>query len=176
MVNVRRVVTGVRNGKAMFLSDNEVQSYNFKSVPGFAQAAIWSTETAAKIGGEIAPEAAITVLPPIGGTRLLVVTFPPDAVMMSPSFSPEAAGAEYGEVFRDFAACFERDAPGMHTTPTLDYDIVLSGQITLEVDDSQTVHLNPGDIVVQGGVRHAWRNPNNAPATMLFVLMGARKV
>jgi hypothetical protein len=175
-MNVRRVVTGVRNGKAVFLSDEEIQGYNFKSVPGFAQTALWSTEAAPKVGGKIAPDATETIVPRVGGTRLMVVTFPPDSVMMSPQFSPEAAGAEYGEVFRDFAACFEPDAPGMHTTPTLDYGVLLRGNISLEVDDGQIAQLNPGDVVIQGGARHGWRNPNSTPATLLFVLMGAQKV
>ncbi|HCY04926.1 MAG TPA: cupin domain-containing protein, partial [Gammaproteobacteria bacterium] len=62
--------------------------------------------------------------------------------------------------------------PGMHTTPTLDYGIVLQGQITLELD-SESVNLNAGDIVVQRATAHAWRNNSNEPCVMVFVLISS---
>lgn len=54
--------------------------------------------------------------PPPGGTNLMFITFPPDAVMMSPGFDPAAAGAEYMQVLPGLAEKFEMDHPGMHTT------------------------------------------------------------
>ena len=69
----------------------------------------------------------------------------------------------------------EPDRPGMHGTDSIDYGIVLSGEILLELDDGATVHLEPGDCVVQQGTRHAWRNHTSQPCTMAFVLVGARR-
>jgi hypothetical protein len=60
-------------------------------------------------------------------------------------------------------------------TPTVDYAVVLESEIWLEVDDHQTVHLRRGDIVVQNGTRHGWRNKGSQSATMLFVLHGANQ-
>jgi quercetin dioxygenase-like cupin family protein len=53
--------------------------------------------------------------------------------------------------------------------------VVLEGEIWLEVDDHQTVHLRRGDIVAQNGTRHGWRNKGSQSATMLFVLHGANQ-
>ena len=52
----------------------------------------------------------------------------------------------------------EPDAPGMHTTATIDFEVVLEGEVWLELDDGEEVHLRVGDCVVQNGTRHAWRN------------------
>jgi quercetin dioxygenase-like cupin family protein len=60
----------------------------------------------------------------------------------------------------------------MHRTPTLDLICILAGEIWLELDDGD-VHLREGDCVVQNGTRHAWRNRNDSPCTMVIVLIGA---
>jgi quercetin dioxygenase-like cupin family protein len=62
----------------------------------------------------------------------------------------------------------------MHKTTTVDYALVFEGEIWLELDDAKTVHLTKGDVVVQNGTRHAWRNKGTASATMLFFLNGAK--
>ncbi|MFF5968677.1 cupin domain-containing protein [Streptomyces collinus] len=63
----------------------------------------------------------------------------------------------------------------MHATPTVDYGIVLQGEIVLELDDGHRTSLSAGDIVIQNGTRHAWRNRSDQPATMAFVLIGAEQ-
>jgi quercetin dioxygenase-like cupin family protein len=63
----------------------------------------------------------------------------------------------------------------MHTTDTVDYGIVLEGEVWLELDDGQQIHLHPHDVVVQNGTRHAWRNRSDKPVRMAFVLIGARR-
>jgi len=127
--------------------------------------------TLAGDGEETAPSDA-PLLPARGETTLLIVQFPPDAVFGAPDFDGARAGAEHVSFAPDFAARFEPDAPGVHTTDSIDYDIVLDGEIWLELDD-ETVHLSAGDVAVQNGTRHAWRNKGDRPATMAFVLVGA---
>jgi hypothetical protein len=105
----------------------------------------------------------------------MVVTFPPDSVMMSETFDPVAAGREYRENLPGLAEKFEADDPGMHRTDSVDYGIVLQGEIWLELDGGRQVHLKPHDTVIQNGTRHAWRNKSDAPTTMAFVLIGARR-
>lgn len=61
----------------------------------------------------------------------------------------------------------------MHTTPTVDYDVVIEGEVWLELSEGE-VHLTTGDVVVQHGTRHAWRNKGDKPATVLAVLIGAQ--
>jgi uncharacterized cupin superfamily protein len=105
----------------------------------------------------------------------MVVTFPPDAVMMSSSFDPAAAGGEYMQVLPGLAEKFEMESPGMHTTDSVDYAVLLDGEIHLELDDGAAKKLAPRDVVIQNGTRHAWRNKSDKPATMLFVLVGAKR-
>ncbi|MBI6554557.1 cupin domain-containing protein [Pseudomonas veronii] len=61
----------------------------------------------------------------------------------------------------------------MHASSTVDYGIVLKGPLVLELEDGQTRELTTGDIVVQQGNIHAWRNPGSEPALITFVLIGA---
>jgi mannose-6-phosphate isomerase-like protein (cupin superfamily) len=63
----------------------------------------------------------------------------------------------------------------MHTTDTVDFEYVLSGSIDLELDNGETVHLTPGDTVVQNGTRHAWRNRGSEPCQLVVVLVGAHR-
>ena len=69
----------------------------------------------------------------------------------------------------------EVEHPGMHTTGTIDYGVVISGEIWLELDDRAEVHLKQGDCVVQNGTRHAWRNKSVEPCIMAFVMVGAKR-
>jgi mannose-6-phosphate isomerase-like protein (cupin superfamily) len=61
----------------------------------------------------------------------------------------------------------------MHTTDTLDYGVVIRGEIILELDDGKSVHLRQGDCIVQNGTRHRWNNPLAEPCLMAFVMIGA---
>ena len=61
----------------------------------------------------------------------------------------------------------------MHTTPTVDYGVVLEGEIVLDLGAGESALLRAGDVVVQNGTRHAWRNPGTSPATVFFVMVGA---
>jgi mannose-6-phosphate isomerase-like protein (cupin superfamily) len=174
----RRVVTGLRDGKSVFVSDAPVpNAHVYASIPGFMTSVVWATVPVPPLpqrGQEGAPVGTL-ITPPPGETRLMVVTFPPDAVMGGAGFDPERAELEQAQQLPGLAERFEAGNPGMHTTDTLDYDIVLDGEIWLELDDGAEVHLQQGDLVVQCGTRHAWRNRGARPATMAFVLVGARR-
>jgi quercetin dioxygenase-like cupin family protein len=67
----------------------------------------------------------------------------------------------------------EMDHPGMHTTNTIDFEVVLSGRIVLELDDGAETELHPGDTVVQNGTRHRWTNPGDEPAVIAVFMVGA---
>jgi mannose-6-phosphate isomerase-like protein (cupin superfamily) len=177
-MKVRRVVTGNSGSKSVFVSDGPApRSRDFASIPGQSSTLIWSTpgEPAVPHDGVDAITDKSTYLPRPAETRLMVVTFAPDSTMMSASFDPAAAGRELMEELPDLAATFEPDNPGMHTTDTVDYGIVLEGEIWLELDDGKEVHLKAHDVVIQNGTRHAWRNKTDKPVKMAFVLIGARR-
>jgi mannose-6-phosphate isomerase-like protein (cupin superfamily) len=112
-------------------------------------------------------------VPGPGGTSLHFLTFPPASVFSDPSFDGEAARDEALIRLRGLADYFEKEDPAMHKTNTVDYAVVYDGEIWLELDNGETVHLNRGDVVVQSGTRHAWRNKGARPVTMLFFLNGA---
>jgi hypothetical protein len=122
--------------------------------------------------GEQAPPH-ILVTPEPGATKLMIVVFPPDSVFAT--VDPASAFEEQTVHIPGLIQAFEPDAPGMHTTDTVDYDIVLDGEIWLELDDGAETMLKQGDVVVQCGTRHAWRNRGDGPATMCFVLIGAER-
>lgn len=178
-MKVRRVVTGTgAEGRSGVVSDGPApRAASYRTVPGFESALIWSTQANATVGRDTprddSPHASF--VPGPGESRLMIVNFPPDAVMMRSDFDPAAFGAEFAANAPGLAESFEMDHPGMHTTNSIDYDVVLEGEIVLELDDGKEVTLRAHDVVVQGGTRHAWRNRSDKPAKMLFVLMGAAR-
>jgi hypothetical protein len=179
-MSYRRIVTGhATDGKSVFVSDTVApRSTAFKGVPGFVTTLMWETRPGATLPNAATSDpslAATSWVPSPGGTNLMLVTFPADSVMLSPDFDPAAAGAEYMQVLPGLAERFEMEHPGMHTTDTIDYGVLLEGQLHLELDDGASRKLEPRDVVIQNGTRHAWRNRSGAPATMLFVLVGAQR-
>lgn len=173
---LRRIVTGEIKGKSVFVSDDPVpHTHHYAAVPGFASALAWATPPQPRLpqdGTDPSP-AQISVVPAPHGTRLIFVQFPPDSVMLSGDFDPAAASAEYARHLPGLAECFDTDGSGMHRTDSVDYDVIVAGELWLELDDGETRHLKAGDVVVQNGTRHAWRNRSDKPAIMVAVLVGA---
>ena len=94
------------------------------------------------------------------------MTFPPGSVFADPSFHGDAALSEALSRLRGLADHFEKDDPAMHKTNTVDYAVVYECEIWLELDDTNIIRLKRGDVVVQNGTRHAWRNKGTTPVTM----------
>lgn len=174
-MTVRRVVAGTdARGKSVFLSDGAVpHSHEFASMPGQAQTRVWFTAgppATTPPAGEPTDNTG-PVVPGPGGASFVIVRYAPDSVVASPDFDPAAAGREMAAYAPDLAQVFEPD--GMHRTASVDYGVVLEGEVWLELDDGAQTRLRPGDTVVQVAARHAWRNKTDAPATVAFVLTGA---
>ena len=171
----RRVVTENATGKSVVQSDESLLAYEFKTVTGYEHTLVWVNPTTPDLREEQRfdryPD---SVVPGPGGTSLHFVTFPPSSVFADPSFDGEAARSEALIRLKGLADHFEKEDPAMHKTNTVDYAIVYDGEIWLELDDAKTMHLKRGDVVVQNGTRHAWRNKGTKPVTMLFFLNGAR--
>jgi hypothetical protein len=172
----RRVVTENVNGKAVVQSDEPLFAYEFKTVPGYEHTLVWVNSTTPDLSEQQKfdryPD---SVVPGPGGTSFHFVTFPPGSVFADPSFDGEAARDEALIRLRGLADHFEKEDTGMHKTNTVDYAVVCEGEIWLELDDAKTIHLKRGDVVVQNGTRHAWRNKGTKTVTMLFFLNGARE-
>ena len=179
-MQVRRVVvSNGADGKSRVQSDGFApRAVEYQSLPGHGSALLWSTPASPEVGASVAAADAtpeVKFVPGPGETRLLFVTFPPDSAMMRADFDPAAFGAEAMRNAPGLAEKFEMDHPGMHTTDSVDYGVLLDGEIHLELDDGVTKKLAQGDVVVQNGTRHAWRNKTDKAATMLFVLVGAKR-
>jgi hypothetical protein len=174
---INRIVTGHRadGGAHVVLRSAPPRSHAFKNIPGMVSRLVWATPATPTLPFDGAdPTPGVTsFVPAPGETRLLVVTFPPDSVFASPDFDGQAANEENLAISPGLAERFEPD--GRHTTPTVDYGIVLDGELWLELDAAEQTRLKPFDIVVQNGTRHAWRNKSDRTATVAFVLIGARQ-
>ena len=175
---VRRIVTGELDGKSVVVSDGPVgNTHDYAAVPGFRTTLAWATTASVPtlpFDGRDPVPGIESMLPAPHGTRLIVVQFPPDSVMAAPGFDGAAAGAEYAAYLPGLAESFDTDGSGFHRTATVDYDVILSGELSLELDDGEIRHLKAGDIVIQNGTRHAWRNRTETPAVMLSVLLGTK--
>ncbi|RJG13633.1 cupin domain-containing protein [Pseudomonas cavernicola] len=174
-----RIVTGHDEfGHSQVISCGPLPgSEEFTHSRGFSAALVWQTPAVpALVDQPIDPALQMSsVVPAPGGTSALLVTFPPDALAGGADFDPVAATEELCERLPGLGERFEAEHPGFHRTDTIDYGVVLEGEITLELDDGRTSRLKQGDLVVQMGTRHAWRNTGNIPARLLFVLVGAKR-
>jgi mannose-6-phosphate isomerase-like protein (cupin superfamily) len=167
MKPVRRVVTGHRDGKAVVIYDNAAPNQKLREASGLVSTLLWVTdETPADISG-VADRAAreIGVPPPANGSVFRVVDFPPE----QRERSREAILREMGVAGQGGARHH-----GMHRTRSVDYAVVLEGEIDMLLDDSE-VHLKVGDVLVQQGTNHAWVNRGTQPCRIAFVLIDARE-
>lgn len=174
-MDVRRVVTGHDPaGRAVFVSDEPVAALELSLFPEWAFHTIWGADTTPAFpdDGTLGPMAAY--FPPAGGFRILLSTIPPaDAPPPPEDLDLSAATAEAEAALPGLLATMEPDHPGMHTSATLDVELILQGEAILELDDGAERHLREGDMVVQNGTRHRWSNPGAVPTVMLVVMIGA---
>jgi mannose-6-phosphate isomerase-like protein (cupin superfamily) len=173
-MDARRVVTGHDGeGKAVFVSDELVPPVTLALLPGSEFHRLWGADSTRTFPDDGSRPEAVAYFPPVGGFRFGFFTVPPDGHRPPQDIDLGAALAELEEKLPGLAAHVEFDNPGMHTTATVDYGIVLSGQAILELDDGATVSLNVGDTYVQNGTRHRWSNPGDVPAVLAVTLIGA---
>ncbi len=173
---VRRVVTGHdERGKAIVISDGPAPFVHVNAVdPEWYSTDIWRTnETPARIV-RAAAESTLgprRQMPGKRGTVLRINHFPPESAAVR-QMDVRASRAAFAALGNEKAATFGKGGrhPLMHRTETIDYAIVLSGEITMVLDD-EDVTLRAGDVVVQCGTNHAWSNRSNAPCVVAFVLI-----
>lgn len=172
---IHRVVTGHdADGKAIIASDGPLATIvELAAIPGTVFHEVWaSTGTPALLDNGADPTVAALMLPPPKhGTRMRFVDIPPDtdeflahgAAQMQDAFS------QIGDAAASTVKADSRH-PLMHRTESVDYGIVIEGEMTLMLDDSE-VQLKTGSVVVQRGTNHAWANRSGKPCRMLFILV-----
>lgn len=172
----RRIVTGHdAQGNAIIQEDGpppRVQRIGGEIGPMFYE--VWNTRaTPAPIdrsSGEPG-EAGIVLAPPKGGTRIRVLDIPPEDERLS-QLTPEEAKAHFAEVGAGAASSHSANSRHamMHRTETVDYGIVLDGELVLIVDDGETL-VRQGDIVIQRGTNHGWANRSGRNCRIAFILI-----
>lgn len=173
---VRRVVTGHNEaGRAIIQSDAPPTRVQIIGGNGPTFYEIWNTrETPALIdrdGAEPA-EDQLMLVPPRRGTRIRVLDFPPETDE-STKIDAATARKHFAEVGAAQASTHgggESRHPYMHRTETIDYGIVLEGEITLLVDEGETT-VRAGDIVIQRGTNHGWTNRSGRNCRVAFILI-----
>jgi mannose-6-phosphate isomerase-like protein (cupin superfamily) len=179
----QRFLTGRdATGKSVFKAAGITpQVIRIDSNPGLTFYELYATDGVPPLSGrEADPMLRKTQdFPGPGGTNFRLISYPP----RRPAGWKPPAGVTFASALAELdmkvpgmGRHFDREAPGMHTTDTVDYGIVVRGEMTLELDDGQTMHLRQGDCVIQNGTRHRWRNPSTVePCLMAFVSVGGRR-
>jgi mannose-6-phosphate isomerase-like protein (cupin superfamily) len=176
---IRRVVTGHdANGKATVLSDGPAPFVHVNPRnPGDTSTDIWRTGDM-PVTIVAAPEETTLgprrQMPAGNGTVIRINRFAPETDAVR-NMSVEAARAAFAALGNEPASTFGRGGhhPMMHRTETIDYALILSGEITMILDD-QDVHLKAGDVVVQCGTNHAWSNRSGEICEVMFVLIDGK--
>src|SRR5262245_50025300 len=166
----RRVVTGHDgSGKAVVVFDGAAPNAKLRKATGLTSTLLWVTDSspADNSGRADAAERDIGVAPPHRGSIFRMVDFPPAAD--APAVDNAAMLKEMGI---SGAGHTDPRKATMHRTRSVDYAIVISGEIDMLLDDSE-VHLKAGDVVVQRGTNHAWVNRGSESCRIAFVLIDA---
>ncbi|MER2133288.1 MAG: cupin domain-containing protein [Arthrobacter sp.] len=173
-MHVRRVVTGHnKEGRSAVISDQPApRTHDFAAIPGFSNTVVWAVpDVSAPADVPVDATPALTsLMPGPGGSALTIVQFPPSAVFAS--IDPAAAAEEEAAALPGLADTFDPEMPGFHTTQTIDYQVVLSGQLLLALETGEPTLLQAGDVVIQNATKHAWSNPTSAPAVLAAVSIG----
>jgi len=173
-MRVRRVVTGHdARGKAVVVNDSPVEPVTATLTGESEFHVLWGADSVRHFPDDGSPPPHVSYFPPVGGFRFGLFSVPPEGRSLPADLDLESALAEFDAKLPGLASHIEPDAPGMHTTATIDYEVVLEGEVWLELDDGVEVHLRAGDTVVQNGTRHAWRNHGSETARLAVVLIGA---
>ena len=173
---VRRVVTGHdANGKAIVLEDGLAPAVRTNPHrPGHISVDLWKTsDSPVRISREEADPTSgpKQIHPPAHGTVFRISEVPPETEATR-NITPEQAQAAFRHMGNEQASTFSQNKrhPFMHRTESVDYAVVLEGEITMLLDDDE-VHLKAGDVVIQRGTNHAWSNRSGKPVKMLYVLI-----
>lgn len=169
---IRRVVTGFdAQGVSTFVQDGPSPAVRTVAErPGYRVTNLWCTgQVPASVHAADAIASHQGVAPPKGGTVLRIIDFPPEP--QDPQELARALQATFGSMYKDADhAPREGEHPGMHRTDTVDYALMLEGEMVAILESGDTV-LKAGDVLIQRGTRHAWANRSGRPARIAFVLV-----
>jgi len=176
--NFKRIVTGHdAEGNSIISSCGPPPArFEIQSVPGLVFHEIWRTgDSPVPIRNEPDPTTVpLSLVPTPQGSVIRVLDIPAGDVH---EHDADAAAASFAEIGASGALASGKSRGSshahMHRTETVDYGILISGEIWLVMDEGE-VKLNPGDICIQRGTNHAWSNRGDVPARLVFILLDGR--
>jgi hypothetical protein len=179
---IRRVLTGRdQANKSIFVSSGPTpRMITFDTLPGTVFWEMYATDDIPSLSGrEADPVPGLNnLVPRPHGSRFRLVQFgpsPPKEQKIPPVIFDKMK-IEITEKLPGLAEQIDwADFPS-HATDTVDYGVVIKGEIVLELDDGNCVHLRQGDCVVQNGTTHRWMNPLAEPCLMAFVMIGGKRL
>jgi len=158
------------------VSDEKVATVTVSGLPGTEFLRLWGGDSTPQLPTDGSQPPPLPYFPTASGFRFGLLVVGPDAVRQADVLDIDGPASELQEKVPGLAELMEPDNPGMHTTDTVDFDYIISGEVWLELDDGQQVHLQAGDCVIQNGARHAWRNKSSEPCVVTVAIVGARRV
>ena len=175
MKDLRRVVTGIdASGKSYAAIDGP--PVNIREGEGRGAAEYWLTDATPADNaapGDPAAERTPRLEPPSGGSVIRYIMVAPEDKALSLAELEAQSAARFAALGASHCRVDTSRHPSMHVTRTVDYIIVLSGQVTLLLDKGE-VELKPFDVVVQRGTNHGWVNRGTEPAVMAAILIDAK--
>jgi len=177
---IRRIVTGhAADGTAIVVENGNVPTIvSLENIPGTLFQEMWATPSVpAPITLDNGPDptvAPVSLPPPAGGTRFRFVDIPPDTDDFLQN-GAERMDAMFKEIGDAHASTVTESSPHplMHRTESIDYGVVIEGEIVL-ILDKEEVALKRGDVVIQRGTNHSWANRSDKLCRMLFVLVSGQ--
>ena len=175
-MDIRCIVTGQNeSGKSVFMRNTPVKPVTLALFPGYEFHRLWGSDSVPALPSDGTPPAQPHYFPPKHGFRFGFFAIPPDTTTRIDGLNTASAIEEIQQKLPGMLDVLERDHPGMHTTDTVDFDVVVSGEVVLELDDRAEVLLKAGDCVIQNGTRHAWHNRSSANCLIAVTLLGAQR-
>jgi hypothetical protein len=175
-MEIRCVVTGQNpSGKSVFVRDSFVQPVSLALLPGYEFHRLWGSQSIVQLPSDGTAPASPGYFPPRSGFRFGFFTIPPDTTTRVDRGDITPALEEIRQKLPGMLEVLERDHPGMHTTDTVDFDVVVAGEVYLELDEGADVRLQAGDAVIQNGTRHAWHNRSAQNCVIAVTLVGAER-
>lgn len=161
---VRRIITGeTSQGRSRVVSDGPAQNVALPDHSPLVAQVLWATGEAAAPGEDPAPAGHPFGFHSHGGTVLRIVDFPPD----------DSCDTDKVKTFLDAYEVRDTEKPRhfwFHKTPTLDYALVLEGEIYAMLDEDETL-MRQGDVLIQRATNHSWSNRSGKVCRMAFVLI-----
>lgn len=174
---IRRIVTGQGpQGRSVVVEDGPAPAVEWPGWPGRGVTFVWSEKQTPVDNADLTPpeqRGELNVIPTGSGISFIIMHIPPEAEVEA--MTPEERQAATVPVARTFPGALELDTDKghfMHGTDTMDWLILLSGELTLVVDGEERT-LKPFDTVVQGGCNHGWINRGSVPAVIASAVIAA---